>query len=442
MSLGSFVKWLYPGMHIKRWLVLLLFGITFVSLGIAYVITHTYRTQPFPEYVFYLTLQFVDRPLRGVLFVLVGLSVSVIAVIQLNRSLLSPFRGGRNDNLVDIIFQHRYLQRGPKVVVIGGGHGLSTLLRGMKEYTRNLTAIVTVGDDGGSSGRLRQDFGVLPPGDLRMCLVALADAEPLMTKLFQYRFDRGSGLEGHSFGNLFLVAMNAITGNFERALRESSRVLAVRGQILPSTLQDITVCAEYDDLTTAEGESLIPESGKRVKRLFLQPSNPPAYGEAVKAILDADLVVIGPGSLYTSVMPNLLIEEITHAIRVSDAVKVYVCNVATQRGETDNFQVHHHVEVIERHCGAQLFQYVLINDNLTAAQAAGSTVVPVNLNGFIEHSDVRPVVADVVDEQEPRQHDPQKLAHSLMKLYYDRGQSRVNGSSHDLEAKVGAHTSS
>jgi hypothetical protein len=240
-------------MHVKRWLILLIFGITFVALGIAYILTHLYRTQPFPEEAAVVTLQFISREVRGAIFIALGLTVGVIAFLKLSSSLLQPFRSNDRGQLVDAIYQHRYLNRGPKIVVIGGGHGLSTLLRGLKEHTNNLTAIVTVADDGGSSGRLRREMGVLPPGDIRMCLVALADAEPLMTELFQYRFEKGTGLEGHSFGNLFLVAMQNITGNFEKALRESSRVLAVRGQILPSTLDDISLCAEYDDGTISQG---------------------------------------------------------------------------------------------------------------------------------------------------------------------------------------------
>ena len=284
----SFLKWLYPGLHVKRWLLVLMLGITFTSLGIAYLITNIYREQPFPEFVAVLTLQFIPRSVRGALFIGAGAGVMIYAVAQLGRSLLSAFTpAGQEDKIIDIVYQKRLLSRGPKIVCIGGGTGLSTLLRGIKEYTSNLTAIVTVADNGGSSGRLRRDFNLPPPGDFRQCIAALADAEPLMTKLFQYRFNGGSGLEGHSFGNLFIVAMSDITGNFERAVRESSRVLNVRGQILPSTLANVNLAAEMDDAGFVEGEAEIAHAHKHIQRVFLQPDHPAAYPEALRAILQA-----------------------------------------------------------------------------------------------------------------------------------------------------------
>jgi uncharacterized cofD-like protein len=408
-------------MHVKRWLVLLIFGVTFVALGIAYVLTNLYRNQPFPDEAYYITLQFIPRAVRGAIFLLIGVGVIGTALIQLNRSLLSPFRTTGQRGLVDMIYEHRYLARGPKIVAIGGGHGLSTLLRGLKQYTGNLTAVVTVADDGGSSGRLRREMGVLPPGDLRMCLVALADAEPLMTDLFQYRFDKGEGLEGHSFGNLFLVAMQAITGDFEHALRESSRVLAVRGQILPSTLQDVTLNAEYEDGQTAEGESSVGHSKKPIHRIFLSPAHAPAYPEAIKAILEADMIVIGPGSLYTSILPNLLVEDIARAVQAANATKIYVCNVATQRGETDDFRVADHITALERHAGPGLFHYVLVNNNSQTRGDVGRDSRLVEVNGA-KHvaGDYRIVEADVVDVGHPHFHDPGKLAESLIRIYYDR----------------------
>lgn len=417
----SFLKWLYPGMHVKRWLLLQIVGITLISLGVAYVLTNIYRNQPFPDFVAPLTLQFVDRLVRGILFMVVGVVLAVLAILQLNRSLLSAFLSPGRDNIVDIIYQHRYLRRGPKIVAIGGGTGLSTLLRGLKEYSGNLTAIVTVADDGGSSGRLRQELGVLPPGDFRQCLVALADVEPLMTKLFQYRFGEGTGLEGHSFGNLFIVAMTAITGNFERAIRESSRVLAVKGHILPSTIANVTLCAEFEDDDLMRGESQITKTDKAIKRIFLDPAKPPAYPESIRAILDADLIVIGPGSLYTSILPNLLVEDLTRAIKASGAVKVYVCNVATQRGETDRFSVLDHIGALMNHVGRDMFDYVLANNNLNVRLAPELHSQPVPLDReIISSDDFRVVVADVVDAASPMRHDSKKLAQSLMRVYYDR----------------------
>lgn len=423
----NFLKWFYPGMHVKRWLLLLLMGITIISLGIAYIMVEFYRNQPFPEYVSYLTLQFVPRWLRGALFIVFGVGAVVLAIVKFNRSLLSVFVTPGRDNLVDMVYQHRYLRRGPKIVAIGGGTGLSTLLRGLKEYTGNLTAIVTVADDGGSSGRLRRELGVLPPGDFRQCLVALSDVEPLMTKLFQYRFGEGTGLEGHSFGNLFIVAMSAITGNFERAIRESSRVLAVRGQILPSTIADVTLCAEFKDEDLVRGESQISKTHKEIRRIFLQPAHPPAYPEAIRAILDADLIVIGPGSLYTSVLPNLLVEDITRAIKASNAVKVYACNVATQQGETDGFDVSDHISALVSHVGPNVFSYVLANNNHNVQIAPELQSNPVTIDGsLVQMEQYKVVVADVVDPASPMRHDSKKLAQSIMRIYYDGVQATNN----------------
>jgi len=425
---SSLIKLLYPGMHIKRWILLIMIGITLMSLGIGYLIVQVYRTTPFPEWVAFLTLQFIDRPVRGLLFIVFGAGLSAGAILQLNRSLLAPFLTAGRENIVDILRQHHYRQRGPKIVAIGGGTGLSTLLRGLKEYTGNLTAIVTVADDGGSSGRLRQELGILPPGDFRQCLVALADVEPLMTRLFQYRFTEGQALEGHSFGNLFIAAMTAITGNFERAIRESSRVLAVRGQILPSTLDNLTLCAEFDDDATVAGESAIPKEQKRIRRIFLRPHRPAAYPEAIRAILEADLIVIGPGSIFTSVLPNLLVEDISRSIRSARAVKVYVCNVATEHGETDGFFVMDHIRAFESHVGPGLFQYVLVNNNLQVS--AKNTTQLVTATERLADGGYTLVLADVIDTDDPRRHHPKKLAKGVLRLYYDRdhfGQASPGG---------------
>lgn len=401
-------------------------GITLAGLGIAYLATHLYREAPFPAWVGVVTLQFIPRPIRGFLFIGAGVLVMAFAFRQLGRSLLSAFMPvGREEKLIDMVYQRRLLSRGPKIVCIGGGTGLSTLLRGIKEYTSNLTAIVTVADDGGSSGRLRRDFNLPPPGDFRQCIAALADAEPLMTKLFQYRFNGGTGLEGHSFGNLFIVAMSDITGNFERAVRESSRVLAVRGQILPSTLANVNLAAETEDAVLVEGESEIGHLRKRIKRVFLQPEHPAAYPEALRAILQADLIVVGPGSLYTSVLPNLLVEDIARAIRASNATKVYVCNVATQPGETDDFHVSDHLRVLTEHVGVNLFDYMLVNSNTGVPIAPQAKASPVALNGDLQRTEaigLNVVLADLVDENNPVRHDPKKLAASLMRIYYDREQ--------------------
>lgn len=417
-------KWLYPGMRIKRWLLLLMLGIVVISLGVAYVLREIYTSYTFPNFVWYTTLQFLPRYIRGALFVGGGVGLIILALWQLNRSLLSAILPeGREDSLVDILYYQRQLKRGPKVVAIGGGTGLSTLLRGLKEHTGNLTAIVTVADDGGSSGRLRRELGVLPPGDFRNCIAALADAEPLMTRLFQYRFGAGSGLEGHSFGNLFIVAMSGIMGSFEQAIRESSRVLAVRGQILPSSLANVTLFARMEDEAMVRGESNITQSGHKIRQLYLEPENVQAYPEAMRSLLEADLIVLGPGSLYTSVLPNLLVNGIKEAMHASSALKVYVCNVATQRGETDGFNVAEHFEVLRRHVGADLVDCVLANSNIEDSFPPEWRVSPVSLNGEAT-PDTQLVLADVVNEENRLRHDSKKLAEALMRLYYEKGHSQ------------------
>ena len=417
------MKWLYPGMGVKRWLLLLMVGITFLSLGTAYVLTDIYRHQPLPRIFFYLTLQFLPRLVRALLFGGLGLSAIVASIYQLNVSLLSVFVSPGQDNLAELVYQQRRRERGPRVVAIGGGTGLSSVLRGLKSYTTRLTAIVTVADDGGSSGRLRRELGVLPPGDLRNCIAALADAESLTTQLFQYRFGGGTELNGHSFGNLFIAAMAAITGSFERAIEESSRVLAVKGRILPSTLENVTLCAEVLEGDTdrhhkIEGESSIPEAGMPIERVFLRPESVHGYPEAVQAILEADLIVIGPGSLYTSVLPNLLISDITTAIRTSQALKVFVCNVATQRGETDDYSVRDHIEALVRHVGPHLCDYVLVNDHLDERLYIGEQSEWVVPDG-VPPGEGELLTADLVDRENPWRHESDKLAHQLIQLYQE-----------------------
>ena len=409
-------------MHVKRWLLLLLAGTSIVGLGVAYLLRDIYVSWTFPPVFYYLTLQFIPRALRGLLFGLLGFGAIAVAIYQLNHSLLSAFVRPGQEDVAETVYRHWQRDRGPKIVAIGGGTGLSALLRGLKEHTSNITAIVTVADDGGSSGRLRQQLGVLPPGDFRNCIAALADAESLTTQLFQYRFSEGEGLNGHSFGNLFIVAMAGVTGNFERALLESSKVLAVRGQILPSTLENVTLVAELRDEGAlgasdgpqwVEGESHIPESGGRIERVFLQPDAVPAYPGAVRAILDADLIVAGPGSLYTSILPNLLVQDIVRAAQASRAKKVYVCNVATQPGETEGYTLGDHMAALHRHIGPNLFANVLANDTFTYT-------LP-NLRGVAWVTPDHPAdasyqvfTADVVDKDYPWRHDPAKLATWLM----------------------------
>lgn len=254
------------------------------------------------------------------------------------------------------------LAKEAKVVAIGGGTGLSVMLRGLKEYPLHLTAIVTVADDGGSSGRLRSELKIPPPGDIRNVLIALADTEPLLERMLQYRFKNGDGLAGHNLGNLFLAAMKEITGDFVTAIKEMSRVLAVRGQVLPASEEDVVLKAEMADGSVVVGESIIPLQGSRIKRVFLDPPRPKPLAAALRAIEEADAIVIGPGSLYTSILPNLLVSGMTDAIRKSNALKMFVCNVMTQPGETDGFTASDHLKAIHDHVGEGLFHCVLANN--------------------------------------------------------------------------------
>ena len=421
----DFIKWFYFGMHIKRWLLLLLLGVAAMGLGLSYVLREVYVSYTFPGFVYYLTIQFLPRYARGALFITGSMGLMLFAIWKLNSSLLSAFiRPGREESLVNIIYNYRYLSRGPRIVAIGGGTGLSTLLRGLKEHTANLTAVVTVADDGGSSGRLRRELGVLPPGDVRNCIAALADAEPLMTRLFQYRFSEGSGLEGHSFGNLFIVAMSGVTGSFEEAVRTTSRVLAVRGQILPSTLANVTLSARTEDEETIHGESNITERGGAIREVYLQPGNVQANPEVIRAMLNADLIVVGPGSLFTSVLPNLLVEGIRQAIAVSSALKVYVCNVATQHGETDSFAVSDHFRALTRHTGRNLFDYVLANSNVHEPLPDAWHSEPVRVDDLALDG-ARVITADVVSVENRYHHDPKKLADTLIRLYYQRPEAEA-----------------
>lgn len=307
--------------------------------------------------------------------------------------------------------------RNQKFVVIGGGTGLSRLLRGLKFHVGDLVAIITVADDGGSSGRLRSQLGVLPPGDFRQCIAALAAAEPLLVELFEHRFLRGDELKGHSFGNLFIAAMSEITGSFEQALQESAKVLAVRGQIMPSTFQNVGLCAELQDKRTILGESQIAKGGSPIRRVYLSPEKPRANAKAVGALLDADVIVVGPGSLYTSILPNLLIPEIAAAIRASTALRIYVCNVATQPGESDGYDLEDHVRAIESHVGTGIFDWVLVNDNFGPAIPSNWPASHVRITGGRVGACGVPVKsADLVDEARPTQHEPEKLARAIMRI--------------------------
>jgi uncharacterized cofD-like protein len=336
-------------------------------------------------------------------------------IVRLNRSLLRPFiRPG--STVVDELTNYRQRQRGPRIVTLGGGHGLSTLLRGLKAYTRNLTAIVTVADDGGSSGRLRETYGILPPGDIRNCLAALSNDEQMLTQLFKYRFSGAGELDGHSFGNLFITALADITGSFEAAVAESGKVLSVSGRVLPSTLHDVRLVADMVlphslNQVRVQGESRIPKMAGRVRRVWLEPNDAPAFPPTLKAVLNADMIVVGPGSLYTSLLPNLLVQDLHGAIHASRALKVYVCNIATQSGETDVYTCSDHIRALEEHVGENFFDVILCNDNYNGTLNDGSQFVICDDRSM---SDSRTHCADLSDESQPWRHDSNKLAEVLI----------------------------
>lgn len=419
------MRWLTPGLGIKRWFLLAFGGMVLLAVGSAIFLIDLYRiessNQVFLTFLSYASLRFLPRWLRVFVFGGLGLSMIGFGLWELNRSMLRPFlRPGSSvfDSLVD----YRLRGRGPRIVTIGGGNGMSTLLRGLKAHTRNLTAVVTVADDGGSSGRLRESFGILPPGDIRNCLAALSNDETLLTQLFQYRFIGEPGLAGHSFGNLFLSALSDITGSFEGAIAESGRALSVRGRVLPSTLHNVKLVADVQlpfisNEIRVEGESRIPEAAGHVRRVWLEPNDAPAYPPVIQAILNADMIVVGPGSLYTSILPNLLVNDLMAALRVSSALKVYICNIATQAGETDSFSCYDHVRALEEHVGEDLFDIVLCNDNYDARLGESDQWVIVDEKSM---SDERVYTAELVDFEHPWRHDAVKLGQILVDLLYER----------------------
>lgn len=399
-------------------------GSILIGLGWVYLVLVINRTRFMPQPVYdAITMQFVPPWARITISFFVGGTLVLWSITRIGRNLIAPFRPV-GDEVVDSLYEYTRRNRGPHIVAIGGGTGLPSLLRGLTQHTRNITAIVTVADDGGSSGRLRRDLGLLPPGDFRNNMAALARDEALMTQVLQYRFGggtNGSGtgdLQGHAFGNLLLAALTGITGSFDEALLAAERVLALRGRVLPSTLENVTLAADVlVDGKVVEhvvGESLIPKVNGRIQHVSLDPPDAAVYPPALQAIFDADLIVIGPGSLYTSILPNLLVADLAQALRYAPAPKVYVCNLATQPGETDNYTVVDHVQAILKHTAADCLDMVLANDNLSVPpqQGGGNTIYvkPLVPPG------VKMITADLVNEKQPWKHDSQKLAAAVMDI--------------------------
>lgn len=429
------LKWLYPGMRVKRWLALIPIGLLLGILGV--VVLANIQVEDFQDRLAVLVARTLNLPLTlptvyiplGTILLLAGLMLVAWAVIGLNRSVIGVIAPEYLDDLPEVIHRNISLGRGSNIVVIGGGTGLSTLLRGLKKRTSNLTAVVTMTDDGGSSGLLQKQMGgIPPPGDIRNCLVALAEAEPRMQELFQYRFatrDGADGLSGHSFGNLLIAALADITGDFERAVEETSSILAIRGRVLPSTVESVVLVGEMEDEREITGETSIAKDPARIRRIRLCPDAPRPLPAVLQAIREADVIVMGPGSVFTSVVPNLLVPAIVEAVAASKAVKVYVCNVMTQPGETDGFTASDHLRAIEAHAGRRVCDHVLVNKalpsgellrryNKTGAEPVIPDVEAITAMGY------RVITGSFVSETVVVRHDPDKLAEAIFRLAGDR----------------------
>jgi uncharacterized cofD-like protein len=431
--------WLRPGMGIKRWLFMVFVGELCLALGGALALRQLYRdtdvSGPLQAVVYVATLQFLPYIARGVILGGLGLGLFVVGSVRVIGAIMSPFRSADADQpLVEVIYQKRFLARGPRIVAIGGGTGLSTLLRGLKEHSSHLTAVVTVADDGGSSGKLREQLGVPAVGDIRNCIVALADAEPLMAELLQYRFpetDRtGSSsddttLGGHAVGNLLIAAMTAVEGgDFEEGVRQMNRVLAVRGQVVPVSPTPTVIHARLRDGTVVDGQSTI--SGTTgIERVWLTPDDVAVSEDAVRAIAEADAIVLGPGSLYTSILPSLLLPQIRDALLASPALRIFVCNVATQAGETAGFDLADHMEALEGHTAAGLVDIILANNQFAAQVPEDWHGEPVRLRWPPEAaSPPKLVLDDVVDPANAHHHDPARLAAAIMRVVEREGATR------------------
>ena len=452
------IKLLYPGMHIKRWIAAGFLGLLVFLAGAGIMIeTRPLGSNPLTVRVALFIIESLHLPLRpgtlGLLFTLAGIVICFVAFAYLLRSLMLALDPeARAAELPDIIFRRRKLAQGRRIVVIGGGTGLSTMLRGLKKFSSNITAIVTVADDGGSSGKLQRQLNILPPGDIRNCLVALADAEPIMTELFQYRFrdtvqpehpvghetapaeidgerrtpkretGYGEGLRDHAFGNLLIAAMCAINnGDFERGVRETSRVLNIRGRVLPTTVTHIALRAEMEDGSILDGETNIASSHLKIKRVSLTPGDACPLTEVLEAIDKAEIIVLGPGSVFTSVIPNLLVRGVPEAIRKSKAKKVYVCNVMTQPGETAGFSAYDHVRAIEKHARMRVFDYVMVNtarpdkEMLDKYRKVGAVLVEADADR-IKSESYRPLLGNYINQSDVVRHDSNLLAEDIIRL--------------------------
>ncbi|MCF7887031.1 MAG: YvcK family protein [Candidatus Omnitrophica bacterium] len=403
------IKWFYPGLRVKRWVSLLLLSLFFLIFSAVRLSFDTlFLLKVFD--LFLLVISFIG--------VVVGLSF-------LMHSFFQVVYPQNQQGMIDLIYEKRFLSRGPKIVAIGGGTGLSTLLEGLKKYTANITAIVTVADEGGSSGRLREEFGILPPGDIRNCLVSLAETPQLMRDLFQYRFKEGQGIKGHSFGNLFITAMTQVSGSFKDAIKESSIILAIRGKVLPSSLLNLRIKADYLDGTTTKGENRIPQNKSKIKRLHLMPEDAKANPEAIAAVKKADIIIFGPGSLFTSVIPNLLIKNLRDAISRRQVMKLYICNVMTQEGETDDYTAADHLQQIISHTNKDIINCFLVNSGRLTSDLLSNYAQQKSFPVLFDRKRLRKMgvsiyEADVINRIDHLRHNPYKTAREIIRIYNKR----------------------
>lgn len=423
----SIKEWLKPGVKVKRWLFFGILGILLIAFGFTELAIR--RVYDIYYKIFYIFLN-----ITGVLVIYISVVESMKSIIALtNKGYIHLSIDSRK--MENLIYEKRLLVKGPKIVVVGGGTGLSTMLRGLKYYTSNITAIVTVADDGGGSGALREDLGMLPPGDIRNCILALADTEPLMEELLQYRFTDGR-LKNQSFGNLFLAAMDGVSENFEDAVQKMSSVLAVTGKVLPVTLEDMKLVAELENGNVIEGESQIPEEAikqnSRIKKLMIEPRDAKPLQDAIRAIEEADAIVLGPGSLYTSIIPNLLVKYIADSIRKSDAIKIYISNIMTQPGETHGFKASDHIKVLKKYGGRGIVDYVIANRGDIPAHIKERYLKDNSQLVELDNKEIKRLGVEVIEaslakiEKGYVKHDSEYLAEVLVdtimekKLLYDR----------------------
>lgn len=431
----AFSKWLRVGLGIKRWLILAVFGTFIFAFSIIMLLEYSQKQYvgALVEYIFPHAVY--DYYYAGVPYVLlsaislIGLllfSYSIVTLInRMNMLLQSSNAKVHEDQLIDMIYARLKKQKGAKIVAFGGGTGLSTLLRGLKNITENITAIVTVSDNGGSSGKLRHEFGMIPVGDIRNCLTALSNEETLLSDLFSYRFSQGEGLSGHSMGNLFITALNEIHDDMEEALDIAGKLLGCTGRVLPSTNTPITLKALMEDGTTAIGEVQIVKHSQKITKLSTLPENPHITTHVIEAIEEADIIVFGPGSLYTSILPHLLMPEMVRALSNSRAYKIYIANLSTQVGETDDMSIEEHIDVLKEHAGTNLFDMIIVNSQMPPENIvkkyrdAGSELIMVEGDKLPKypHINIRKADMVTVDEHGYIRHDTRKLAANILRVY-------------------------